>query len=164
MDWITEFIEGDASLGLDQQVVLAGRQPSLHRFSVRAFYVKIVQSKAIQIHPLSCKGYNADFDGDTMWLVSLMTEEAKKEAIEKMSPEHNFINPKNSTIILEHSQDEVLGCYCATMLKDNADNIGEIYEDTKDFVNDLFYYSDLAQLQTDVENSVCYSYLASGCQ
>ena len=82
MDWITEFIEGDASLGLDQQVVLAGRQPSLHRFSVRAFYVKIVQSKAIQIHPLSCKGYNADFDGDTMWLVALLTEEAKKEAIE----------------------------------------------------------------------------------
>lgn len=169
MDWITEFIEGDASLGLDQQVVLAGRQPSLHRFSVRAFYVKIVQSKAIQIHPLSCKGYNADFDGDTMWLVALLTEEAKKEAIEKMSPEHNFINPKNSTIILEHSQDEVLGCYCATMLKDNADNIGEIYEDTKDFVNDLFYYSDLAQLQTDVENSVietynfvCYSDLATG--
>lgn len=169
MDWITEFIEGDDSLGLDQQVVLAGRQPSLHRFSVRAFYVKIVQSKAIQIHPLSCKGYNADFDGDTMWLVALITEEAKKEAIEKMSPEHNFINPKNSTIILEHSQDEVLGCYCATMLKDNADNIGEIYEDTKDFVNDLFYYSDLAQLQTDVENSVietynfvCYTDLATG--
>ena len=169
MDWITEFIEGDDSLGLDQQVVLAGRQPSLHRFSVRAFYVKIVQSKAIQIHPLSCKGYNADFDGDTMWLVALLTEEAKKEAIEKMSPEHNFINPKNSTIILEHSQDEVLGCYCATMLKDNADNIGEIYENTKDFVNDLFYYSDLAQLQTDVENSVietynfvCYTDLATG--
>lgn len=79
MDWITEFIEGDDSLGLDQQVVLAGRQPSLHRFSVRAFYVKIVQSKAIQIHPLSCKGYNADFDGDTMWLVALITEEAKKK-------------------------------------------------------------------------------------
>lgn len=158
IDWIKEYIEGSEALGLDPQVVLAGRQPSLHRFSVRAFYVKIVFSKAIQIHPLSCAGYNADFDGDTMWVVALLTEEAKKEAIEKMSPEHNFINPKNSSIILEHSQDEVLGCYCATMLKNNADNIGEIYDDTKDFVNDLYFYGSLAQLKTDVENSIIEPY------
>lgn len=158
IEWIKEYIEGDVDKGLKPQVVMAGRQPSLHRFSIRAFYPKVVFSKAIQIHPLSCKGYNADFDGDTMWLTALLTEEAKEEAISKMSPMHNFINPKNSTIILEHSQDIVLGCYCATMLKNNADNLGEIYEDTKDYVNDLFYYSNTEQLKTDLENSVIEPY------
>lgn len=155
---IKEYIEGSKEKNLNPQVVLAGRQPSLHRFSIRAFYAKIVTSKAIEIHPLACKGYNADFDGDTMWLMSLITEEAKKEAIEKMSPRHNFINPKNNAIIIEHSQDIVLGCYCATMLKNNADNISELYSNLSDFTNDLYHYGDLDQLRTDVENSIIEPY------
>lgn len=158
LDRITEYIEGSEEKNLKSQVVLAGRQPSLHRFSVRAFFIKIVFSKAIEIHPLACKGYNADFDGDTMWLLSLITEEAKDEAIRKMSPEHNFINPKNNSIIIEHSQDIVLGCYCATMLKDNADNLEELYDDTSKFTDNLYHYGDLDQLKIDVQNSIIEAY------
>ena len=83
--WIKAFIEGTNVSGIcgangetiTPQVVIAGRQPSLHKYSIRAFYPKIVKTKTMQIHPLVCNGYNADFDGDQMWFCALLSEEAK---------------------------------------------------------------------------------------
>lgn len=109
----TAYLEGRD--GFSKQVVIAGRQPSLHKYSIRAYYPVIVYDKVIHVHSIVCTGYNADFDGDQMWVAAMISQDAKDEAIEKMSPRVDCINPKNSSVILEHKQDLALGIYCATM-------------------------------------------------
>ena len=143
-EWLLEFFKGDAEDGRSPQVVLAGRQPSLHKYSIRAFYPVPIWRKAIEINSLVCKGYNADFDGDQMWLHALMTEDAKEEAIAKMSPKVDFVNPKNNSVILEHSQDIVLGCYCATMLENNEVKYTQTLKDAN-------YYCSTGMIESDIE-------------
>lgn len=160
IQWIKYFVEGTNGepLGpkdtvLAPQVVICGRQPSLHRYSIRAYWVKIVFTKAIQMHPLVCKGYNADFDGDQMWLIALLTKEAQEEAINLMSPRCDIINPKSGDVILAHSQDIALGVYCATMLKNNTLN-PEDYLNTNNVMQDVLFYNSLDSLRSDVYNRV----------
>lgn len=154
-DWFTEkaiaFFEGDSKNDLPGSVVLAGRQPSLHKYSIRAFRVYVVFDKVIHIHPLVCGGYNADFDGDQMYLVALLNEEAIAEALEKMAPNRDFIIPKNSAIALEHKQDIALGVYCATMLKDNEESVTGSVADTR-------YYDSILALQNDIEAGMLKTY------
>jgi DNA-directed RNA polymerase beta subunit/DNA-directed RNA polymerase beta' subunit len=157
MQWITEFVEGTDGkpigpngMVLEPQVVLFGRQPSLHRYSIRAFYPKIVFTKALQVHPIVCSGYNADFDGDQMWVVALISEEAKSEAIEKMSAKSDIVNPKNGEIILTHSQDIALGLYVMTMLKDNKLEL----EDKAI----KYYYSSIDLLKSDILDGIIHSW------
>lgn len=156
--YIKEFLEGkepdatDAD-GLPTQVVIAGRQPSLHQFSVRGFYVKTVEDRAIHVNPLVCKGYNADFDGDQMWYCAPISMDAKQEAIEKMSAASNLINPKNGSIILELSQDMALGIYCATMLKNNKEELTD--EEKKQAP---LSYANIEDLRSDVYAGVISTY------
>lgn len=110
---------------LENQVVLFGRQPSLQKSSCKAFRVRITFNKAIELNPLVCKGYNADFDGDQMYLIGLAQTQDAKEAFDKMSADKMVINPKDSSNLLEHSQDMVLGVYFATMLHDNVKSVYE---------------------------------------
>ena len=112
------FLEGRD--GNAQQCVTLGRQPSLHKYSIRSFKPYVVYDNMIHLHPLLCKGYNADFDGDQMWVIAVLSVEARNQAFDKLSPSKDFILPKNGAVVLEHSQDIVLGVYCATMLRDNA--------------------------------------------
>lgn len=128
------------------RVCLVGRQPSLHKFSIRAYNPIIVKTKCIEIHPLVAKGYNADYDGDQMWIAALVNNEACEEAMEKLSPMHGIINPKNNGVILDHSQDMKLGIYYATMLHNNVDHV------SKDDRYKTFYsYSSVDKLRTDVD-------------
>lgn len=120
LEEIIEFLEGNEKKGLIPQVVIAGRQPSLHRLSIRAFYVKVVMTRAAQMNSLTCNGFNADYDGDTMWFCAILAMDARQEALEKLSAGSDFINPKDSSIALKHTQDIVLGCYAATMLEENV--------------------------------------------
>lgn len=147
--WLIDFCE----VGSDgePQVVLAGRQPSLHRYSIRAFYPVPLWSKAIEINSLVCKGFNADFDGDQMWLTAMISKAAQKEAIDRLSPKTDFINPKDDQIILEHSQDIALGCYCATMLENNA----EVCNKT---LADVHYYSTQTAIESDIDLGVLSPY------
>lgn len=138
--WITEYFEQDRD---DRPVVLMGRQPTLHKYSIRAFYPVVLETKAIELCALLCKGFNADFDGDQTWVSLVLSDEARNEALEKLSPAVDFINPKNSSIMLSHSQDIVLGCYAATMLKDNE----TIYSQG---IRDAHYYSSIEVLKADV--------------
>lgn len=155
MNCVIHFIEGDSDYSeskeqgdeLPPQVALCGRQPTLHQFGIRAFTVKVVFDKTIQLHPLVCSAYNADFDGDSAWLAFLLDKEAKKEALEKMSPKNIFYNPKDSSLILSPSQDIILGCYCGTMLKNNAQSIYEYPES----LDNIMIYNDIDQLRIDVE-------------
>lgn len=150
---ILEFLEGTESSKytsekLLPQIVIAGRQPSLHRFSIRAYCVKVVDTRAIQINTLTCPGYNADFDGDQMWFSALLSREAQEEAYEKMSTKREIINPKNNSVILEMSQDVPLGIYYATMLENNKLSLSE---DEKRKVPVSYT---MEQLETDLLNRV----------
>lgn len=141
---IIAYIEGKN--GLKPQVVIAGRQPSLHKFSIRAFNPIVVFTKAIQVHTLVCGGYNADFDGDTMWVAAIYGEEAQEEAIRLMSPAVGVISPKDSEAIMAPQQDVVLGTYCATMLKDNVASVWQRPE----MLDDIRYYTSIQEIREDV--------------
>lgn len=144
---IRKYIEGTPDDPESRQVCLMGRQPSLHQFSIRAFYVKIVSTKAIQIHPLVCSGFNADFDGDTTWVEALLKKEDREEARKLMMADCTMYNPKDSSPILMPAQDIALGIYCATMLKNNVANVYE----TPEVLKDVRWYSDVETIQTDVD-------------
>ena len=144
---IKNFIEEPDSEGV-HQVIILGRQPSLHVFSIRAFIPKIVYTKSIQIHPLVCSGFNADFDGDTTWLAGILQLDARIEALERMSPRECFINPKDCSQILLPQQDIALGVYCATMLKNN---VTSVYQ-TPEVLSNIYYYSNLEMLKHDLDS------------
>lgn len=100
--------------------VLLNRAPSLHRLSIQAFQPKLIEGKAIQLHPLVCTGFNADFDGDQMAVHLPLSNEAQKEARELMSATNNLLKPADGSPILNIAQDIVLGCYYLTYPKPTA--------------------------------------------
>lgn len=97
--------------------VLLNRAPSLHRLSIQAFQPVLIEGRAIQLHPLVCKGFNADFDGDQMAVHLPLSVLAQKEAKEIMSANKNLLKPADGTPILHIEQDIVLGCYFMTYEK-----------------------------------------------
>ncbi|HSE61961.1 MAG TPA: DNA-directed RNA polymerase subunit beta', partial [Candidatus Saccharimonadales bacterium] len=123
----TRLIESSASEVWDaldevikEKYVLLNRAPSLHRLSIQAFQPKLIEGKAIQLHPLVCKGFNADFDGDQMAVHLPLSEEAQREARDLMSATNNLLKPADGSPILNISQDIVLGCYYLTYPKPDA--------------------------------------------
>ncbi|MGF7229300.1 MAG: DNA-directed RNA polymerase subunit beta', partial [Candidatus Saccharibacteria bacterium] len=94
--------------------VLLNRAPSLHRLSIQAFMPVLIEGRAIQLHPLVCKGFNADFDGDQMAVHLPLSDEAQAEAKNIMAANMNLLKPADGTPILHIEQDMVLGCYYLT--------------------------------------------------
>ncbi len=94
--------------------VLLNRAPSLHRLSIQAFQPVLIEGKAIQLHPLVCKGFNADFDGDQMAVHLPLSDAAQNEAREIMASNRNLLKPADGSPILHIEQDIVLGCYYLT--------------------------------------------------
>jgi DNA-directed RNA polymerase subunit beta' len=94
--------------------VMLNRAPTLHRLSIQAFQPKLVEGKAIQLHPLVCSAFNADFDGDQMAVHVPLSNAAVLEAQLLMLSSHNILNPQNGTPITLPSQDMVLGLYYIT--------------------------------------------------
>lgn len=94
--------------------VLLNRAPSLHRLSIQAFMPVLIEGKAIQLHPLVCKGFNADFDGDQMAVHLPLSDAAQSEARLIMASNRNLLKPADGTPILHIEQDIVLGCYYLT--------------------------------------------------
>ena len=103
-----------------EKYVLLNRAPSLHRLSIQAFQPKLIEGKAIQLHPLVLKGFNADFDGDQMAVHLPLSEDAQREARELMSATNNLLKPADGSPILNIAQDIVLGCYYLTYAKPNV--------------------------------------------
>ena len=97
--------------------VLLNRAPTLHRLGIQAFQPKLIEGKAIQLHPLACTAFNADFDGDQMAVHLPLGNEAIVEAQMLMLEPHNILNPANGTPITVPSQDMVLGLYYITKLR-----------------------------------------------
>ena len=103
--------------------VLLNRAPTLHRLGIQAFQPKLIEGKAIQLHPLVCTAFNADFDGDQMAVHVPLGQEAILEAATLMLSSHNILNPANGAPITVPSQDMVLGLYYLT--KGRKGEVGE---------------------------------------
>ena len=100
--------------------VLLNRAPTLHRLGIQAFQPKLIEGKAIQLHPLACTAFNADFDGDQMAVHLPLSNEAVLEAQILMLQSHNILNPANGAPITVPSQDMVLGLYYITKIRPGA--------------------------------------------
>ena len=104
--------------------VLLNRAPTLHRLGIQAFQPRMIEGKAIQLHPLACTAFNADFDGDQMAVHLPLGNEAIVEAQMLMLGSHNILNPANGAPITVPSQDMVLGLYYITKLREGAKGEG----------------------------------------
>ena len=104
--------------------VMLNRAPTLHRLGIQAFQPKMIEGKAIQLHPLACTAFNADFDGDQMAVHLPLSNEAILEAQILMLQSHNILNPANGAPITVPSQDMVLGLYYITKIRPGAKGEG----------------------------------------
>jgi DNA-directed RNA polymerase subunit beta' len=111
-DSLDEVIEG--------KYVLMNRAPTLHRLSIQAFKPVLIEGKAIQLHPLTCTAFNADFDGDQMAVHLPITDKAQAEARELMVTSKNLLAPASGEPIVTPSQDMILGCYYVTAMDENG--------------------------------------------
>jgi DNA-directed RNA polymerase subunit beta' len=109
--------------------VLLNRAPTLHRLGIQAFEPKLIEGKAIQLHPLVCAAFNADFDGDQMAVHVPLSLEAQLEARVLMMSTNNILSPANGRPIIVPSQDMVLGLYHLSLAKDNEPGEGKLFAD-----------------------------------
>src|SRR3954453_23364383 len=108
--------------------VLLNRAPTLHRMGIQAFEPVLIEGNAIRIHPLVCKGFNADFDGDQMAVHLPLSIEAQVEATVLMMSTNNIFSPANGQPIISPSQDIVMGCYYLTAVRGTQGESGEAGE------------------------------------
>ncbi|MGN6698676.1 MAG: DNA-directed RNA polymerase subunit beta' [Thermomicrobiales bacterium] len=130
-------------------LVLLNRAPTLHRLGIQAFEVKLVEGSAIQIHPLVCQAYNADFDGDQMAVHVPLSKAAQAEARTRMLSLHNLLSPSNGDPIITPQQDIVLGCYYMTLPRDGAIGEGKVFVNADEVV--LAYDMGLLDLQANIK-------------
>src|SRR6516165_4333323 len=109
-------------------LVLLNRAPTLHRMGIQAFEPVLIEGNAIRIHPLVCKGFNADFDGDQMAVHLPLSIEAQVEATVLMMSTNNIFSPANGQPIISPSQDIVMGCYYMTATRGEMGEVGEAGE------------------------------------
>ena len=119
--------------------VLLNRAPTLHRLGIQAFMPVLVEGKAIQIHPMVCPPFNADFDGDQMAVHVPLSNEAKAEAMILMLSVNNILSPANGQPIVVPSQDMILGIYYLTSEREESEGKERFYNNTQDAILDFDY-------------------------
>jgi len=129
--------------------VLLNRAPTLHRLGIQAFEPVLIEGKAIQLHPLVCAAYNADFDGDQMAVHVPLTLEAQLEARALMMSTNNILSPASGDPIIVPSQDVVLGLYFMTRERINARGEGMVFADPAEVQR--AYASDQVELQARIK-------------
>src|SRR5690625_852673 len=129
--------------------VLLNRAPTLHRLGIQAFEPVLIEGKAIQLHPLVCAAYNADFDGDQMAVHVPLTIEAQLESRALMMSTNNILSPASGEPIIVPSQDVVLGLYWMTRERINADGEGMIFADEAEVSR--AYYGGKIDLQAKIK-------------
>jgi DNA-directed RNA polymerase subunit beta' len=107
--------------------VLLNRAPTLHRLGVQAFQPILIEGNAIQVHPLVCSAFNADFDGDQMAVHVPLSNEAQREAREIMASVKNLLKPGSGEPITQPTQDMVIGCFWMTKVKDGVKGEGRVF-------------------------------------
>ncbi len=129
--------------------VMLNRAPTLHRLGIQAFQPKLIEGKAIQLHPLSCTAFNADFDGDQMAVHLPLGNAAILEAQLLMLGSHNILNPANGAPITVPSQDMVLGLYYITKLRPGAKGEGMRFYGPEEVI--IGYNEGTVALHTEIE-------------
>src|SRR5690554_6185347 len=114
---------------IKEHPVLLNRAPTLHRLGIQAFEPVLVEGRAIQIHPLVCTAYNADFDGDQMAVHVPLSAEAQAESTILMLAAHHILNPKDGRPVVTPTQDMVLGIYYLTLEKVGDKGEGKVFSD-----------------------------------
>ncbi len=129
--------------------VLLNRAPTLHRLGIQAFEPVLVEGKAIQLHPLVCTAYNADFDGDQMAVHIPLTVEAQIESRVLMMSTNNILSPANGRPIIVPSQDIVLGIYYLTLARGNRKGEGMVFSSPREC--SVAYDQGIVELQAKVK-------------
>jgi len=129
--------------------VMLNRAPTLHRLGIQAFEPVLIEGKAIQLHPLVCAAYNADFDGDQMAVHIPLTIEAQVECRSLMMSTNNVLAPANGQPIIVPSQDVILGLYYMTREKINVAGEGMIFADTAEVLR--AYRNGVAELHAKIK-------------
>lgn len=129
--------------------ILLNRAPTLHRLGIQAFEPVLIEGKAIQLHPLVCTAYNADFDGDQMAVHVPLTIEAQLEARSLMMSTNNILSPASGEPIIVPSQDVVLGLYYLTREKINALGEGKLFSSPVEALN--FYEAGYVDIHARVK-------------
>jgi len=119
---------------IQNKTVLLNRAPTLHRLGIQAFHPVLIEGKAIQIHPMVCKAFNADFDGDQMAVHLPLTKEAQKETGEIMLSSVNLLKPATGEPIVVPSQDIVLGCYYMTKIVEGTLGEGKAFSSSDEAI------------------------------
>jgi len=112
---------------IEGRPILLNRAPTLHRLGIQAFMPILVEGKAIQLHPLVCAAFNADFDGDQMAVHVPLSEKAVTEAVDKMMATRNLLKPSDGHPIVGPSKDMVLGVYYLTVMQDGLKGEGKVF-------------------------------------
>ena len=126
--------------------ILLNRAPTLHRLGIQAFVPKLVEGKAILLHPLVCPAFNADFDGDQMAVHIPLSTGARAEAFNLLLACNHLLSPASGQPLLLPTQDMVLGCYYLTLLKNNISNPNLSSSQTH-------WYTELSEVLTDYQNT-----------
>ena len=141
---------------IDGHPVLLNRAPTLHRLGIQAFQPILIDGKAIQLHPMVCTAFNADFDGDQMAVHIPLSFEAQLEATLLMLSSHNILSPQNGNPIVIPTQDIVLGCYYLTKMRDGAMGEGMIFSSPDEVL--IAYNSKVldlhAKIKVKIENEL----------
>ncbi|HHT70915.1 MAG TPA: DNA-directed RNA polymerase subunit beta' [Firmicutes bacterium] len=117
---------------IEEHPVMLNRAPTLHRLGIQAFEPVLVEGRAIQIHPLVCSAYNADFDGDQMAVHVPLSAEAQAEARVLMLSAYNILSPANGRPLAVPTQDMVLGAYYLTSVKEDATGAGRYFSSAEE--------------------------------
>jgi DNA-directed RNA polymerase subunit beta' len=133
---------------IKERPVLLNRAPTLHRLSIQAFEPVLIDGSAIQIHPLVCSAFNADFDGDQMAVHVPLSRAAVKEARDMMLSHHNILLPSSGEATVSPTLDMVLGCYYLTTIKQQPEN-GKVFGNAEEAK--LAYEFGAIDLQEEIE-------------
>jgi DNA-directed RNA polymerase subunit beta' len=129
--------------------VLLNRAPTLHRLGIQAFEPVLIDGSAIQIHPLVCAAFNADFDGDQMAVHAPLSQDAVREAKEIMLSTHNMLLPASGEPVVAPTLDMVLGCYYLTLVKPGAKGADMRFNSTEEAI--LAHQLGVIDIQAEIE-------------
>ncbi len=133
---------------ISHHYVMLNRAPTLHRLSIQAFQPILIEGKAIQLHPMVCAAFNADFDGDQMAVHVPLTDEAREECANIMLSSKNLIKPASGEPIVTPTLDLVLGIYYITHIKKGVKGEGKIFADINEAI--LAYQNDIIDINAEI--------------
>jgi DNA-directed RNA polymerase subunit beta' len=134
---------------IEDHYVLLNRAPTLHRLSIQAFQPVLIEGKAIQVHPMVCAAFNADFDGDQMAVHVPLTDQARTESSEIMLSSKNLLKPASGEPITIPSLDTVLGIYYLTHIKEGSKGEGKLFSGTEEAL--MAYEHGLINVNTKIK-------------